>query len=107
MTKDVEPSEHMRHASLFWIASVCPLIAASDTIVSAVSAGIVTMLVGCICASLVVLLSRWLDDDTRLLTILLVSASLVAIVELAMRAWFHVARETLGIFLPQIGRAHV
>ncbi len=102
MTKDVEPSEHMRHASLFWIASVCPLIAASDTIVSAVSAGITTMLVGCVCASLAVLLSRWLDDDTRLLAILLVSASVVAIVELAMRAWFHVARETLGIFLPLV-----
>jgi len=102
MSKDVEPSEHMRHASLFWIASVCPLIAASDTIVSAVSAGIMTMLVGCICAGLIALLTRWLDDDTRLLAILLVSASVVAIVELAMRAWFHVARETLGIFLPLV-----
>lgn len=102
MSNDTEPSERIRDANLFWIASACPLIAASDTIVSALSIGIATMLVGCLCTSLIVLLRRFLDDDTRLIAILLVTASVVAIVELAMRAWFHVARETLGVFLPLV-----
>lgn len=84
------------------VVALCPLIAASYTIVSALSLGVATVLVAMTTAGIIAPLKRWLDDDTRLIAILLVTASIVAIVELAMRAWFHVARESVSIFLPLV-----
>jgi electron transport complex protein RnfE len=83
---------------LFLVVALCPLIAASDTIVSALSLGIATALVGVLSASVVALMKRWIDEDARLVSVLLVTASVAAIVELAMRAWFHVAYNTVGVF---------
>ena len=102
MSSETTTGRATRRADLILIAALCPSIAASDTIVSALSLGVATILVGLLSASILALLRRWLDEDTQLVAILLVTASVVAIVELAMRAWFHVAHEMVGVFLPLI-----
>ena len=102
MSSETTTGRATRRADLILIAALCPSIAASDTIVSALSLGVATILVGLLSASILALLRRWLDEDTQLVAILLVTASVVAIVELAMRAWFHVAHEIVGVFLPLI-----
>src|SRR5690554_2801954 len=102
MINETTTGRKKREADLILIAALCPSIAASDTVVSALSLGIATTLVGLISASILMLMKRWLDEDTQLVAILLVTASVVAIVEVAMRAWFHVAHEIVGVFLPLI-----
>lgn len=102
MINETTTGRKKREADLILIAALCPSIAASDTVVSALSLGIATTLVGLISASILMLLKRWLDKDTQFVAILLVTASVVAIVEVAMRAWFHVAHEIVGVFLPLI-----
>jgi electron transport complex protein RnfE len=102
MTDKATIDRAARDADLILVVALCPLIAANDTVVSALSLGIATVLVGLLSASVIALLKRWIDEDTQLVAVLLVTAGFVAIVELAMRAWFHVARETVGIFLPLI-----
>jgi electron transport complex protein RnfE len=91
-----------RKSDLFLIAAACPLIAASDTVVNAIALGIATILIAVASTAIVGLLIRWLDDTIRLTATVLILATLTAIVELAMRAWFHVARESLSLFLPLI-----
>lgn len=96
------PESDARRADLFLIAATCPLVAASDTTVNAVSLGLATILIATLAAAILGAVSKWLDEEIRLTASLLITASLVAIVELAMRAWFHVARESLAIFLPLV-----
>ncbi len=91
-----------RSTDLFLIAAMCPLVAASDTVVNAIALGIATFLIALTATAIVGALGRWLDGELSLATSLLIVASVAAIVELAMQAWFHVARESLAIFLPLI-----
>lgn len=102
MSTETTTDRSTRDADLILVVALCPLIAANDTLVSALTLGIATILVGVLSASLFALLKRWIDEDTRLVATLLVTAAVVAIVELALRAWFHVAHETVGIFLALI-----
>ncbi len=102
MSTETATGRSTRDADLILVVALCPLIAANDTIVSALTLGIATILVGLFSASIFALLKRWIDEDTRLVAALLVTATVVAIVELALRAWFHIAHETVGIFLALI-----
>ncbi len=102
MSTETTTGRSTRDADLILVVALCPLIAANDTIVSALTLGIATILVGLFSASIFALLKRWIDEDTRLVAALLVTATVVAIVELALRAWFHIAHETVGIFLALI-----
>jgi electron transport complex protein RnfE len=102
MTIETTADAQGRGADLVLIAALCPLLATSDMLVNALSIGAATILVALVSSSILAVLVRWLDDDTHLIACLLVTATVLAIVELAMRAWFHVARESLGVFLSLI-----
>jgi H+/Na+-translocating ferredoxin:NAD+ oxidoreductase subunit E len=84
---------------MIFVCAVSPLIAISDTLVNAIGlAGALLLVVPLACA-LTLLVRRWLDDSMLLVATLLITAGLVASVELLMSAWFHDLRESLGVFV--------
>jgi Na+-translocating ferredoxin:NAD+ oxidoreductase subunit E len=87
---------------LLLLISLCPFLAVTDTVVKAAGLGAATIIVTVVASGISALLVRWLDDEFWLPAILLILASLVAIVELIFQAWFHDLRELLGLFLALI-----
>jgi electron transport complex protein RnfE len=85
--------------NLFFMCAVCPLIGVSDTIVNAIGLSAALLLILPFASALTLLVRRWLDDATLLVACMLITAGLVACVELLMSAWFHDLRETLGVFV--------
>jgi electron transport complex protein RnfE len=84
------------------LISLCPLLAVTDTVVKAAGLGAATIIVTVAASGISALLMRWLDDEFQLPAILLILASLVAIVELVFQTWLHDLRELLGLFLALI-----
>lgn len=82
--------------------ALCPLIAASDTVVNAIGLGLATIIVSVLVGATLSILTRWLDDTMRIAATLLILAGILAIIERAMLAWFYELREALGVFLPLI-----
>jgi electron transport complex protein RnfE len=74
----------------------------SDTVVNALGLGVAAVIASILASSVVMLLSRWLDGHTRLATIIFVMAGVIAMMELAMRAWLPELRISLGVFLPLV-----
>lgn len=87
---------------LFLLLALCPLLAVSDTVVNGIGLGIAMIVAGATASGILVMLTRWLDGEFRLPAILLVTAGVVAAVELVMRAWFHSLWESLGVFVALI-----
>lgn len=87
---------------LVQLFGLCPLLAVTDTAVNGLALGLATAVV-LACSNLAVSLTRrWLRPEIRIPAIVLVIASLVTAVELAMSAWFHGLYRVLGIFVPLI-----
>ncbi len=79
---------------------VSPLIAVSDTLVTAVALGLILLVLLCV-SSLVVALTRHLVPvEVRLPCYALVLATLVTLVDLCLQAWAFELRLALGIYLP-------
>jgi len=87
---------------LVQLLGLCPLLAVSATIVNALGLGIATTLVligSNVCVSLIRNVVR---PELRIPVFVLVIASLVTAVELAMKAYFYELYLILGIFIPLI-----
>ncbi len=82
--------------------ALCPLIAASDTVVNAIGLGLATIIASVLVGATLSILTRWLDDTMRIAATLLILAGILALIERAMLAWFYELRESLGVFLPLI-----
>lgn len=95
----MDASKDTRLDDFILVAALCPLLAASDTVVSALTVGLATLVSAWLTSSIIVVLGRWLDRDTRLVAVLLITAIIVGILDLVLNAWFHVARQSAGVFL--------
>jgi Na+-translocating ferredoxin:NAD+ oxidoreductase subunit E len=84
------------------MVSLCPLLAVTDTVAKGAGVGIALIIITVVSSALLALLLRRIDKDLRLPAILLVTASIVAMLELLMQAWFHDLRQSLGVFLALI-----
>lgn len=90
------------NVALVQILGLCPLLAVTSTTINGLGLGIATTLV-LVASNLTVSLIRHLvRPEVRIPVFVLVIASFVTAVELAMNAFFHDLYKVLGIFIPLI-----
>jgi len=87
---------------LVQLLGLCPLLAVTTSLTNGLGMGIATTLVLCGSNLAVALIRNMVRDEIRIPVFVLVIASLVTTVELAMNAWFHDLFRVLGIFIPLI-----
>lgn len=90
------------NAGLVQLLGLCPLLAVTGTAVNGLGLGLATLFVVTLSNLVVSLLRGALRAEIRIPVYVLVIASLVTTVDLAMNAWFHELYRTLGIFIPLI-----
>ena len=88
--------------ALVQILGLCPLLAVSNTVVNSLGLGLATTLTLVASNATVSLIRRWVRPDIRIPVFVLIIASVVTVIELAMNAWFHELYLILGIFIPLI-----
>jgi electron transport complex protein RnfE len=84
------------------LLGLCPLLAVSNTVINALGLGLATTLVLLATNSTVSAIRRWLKPEVRIPVFVLVIASFVTAIELAMNAFWHELYNILGIFIPLI-----
>ena len=90
------------NAGLVQLLGLCPLLAVSGTVVNGLGLGLATMLTLFASNTIVSLMRHWLRPEVRIPMFVLIIASAVTAIELAMNAWFHELFNILGIFIPLI-----
>lgn len=90
------------NAALVQILGLCPLLAVSNTVINALGLGLATTLTLVASNTTVSLIRRWVRPDIRIPVFVLIIASVVTVIELAMNAWFYELYLILGIFIPLI-----
>lgn len=90
------------NVALVQILGLCPLLAVTNTTINGLGLGMATTLVLIASSLIVSLIRNIVRSEIRLPAFVLIIASLVTAVELAMNAWFHELFNILGIFIPLI-----
>ncbi len=90
------------NVALVQILGLCPLLAVTSTAINGLGLGLATIAV-LVCSNVTVSLIRnFVRPEIRIPVFVLVIASFVTAVELAMNAFFHDLYKVLGIFIPLI-----
>ena len=84
------------------LLGLCPLLAVTTSVVNAVGLGAATLFALVVLSTCVSATRRWVQPDVRLPIYVLILASAVTMVDLAMHAWAFELHERLGIFVPLI-----
>lgn len=87
---------------LVQLLGLCPLLAVSNTAINGLGLGLATLLVLVVSGLLVSVLRRSWRPEIRIPAFVLVIASTVTAIDLAMQAWLHELSRNLGIFVPLI-----
>ncbi|MFW5454381.1 electron transport complex subunit E [Thioalkalivibrio sulfidiphilus] len=87
---------------LVQLLGLCPLLAISGTVVNALGLGLATTLTLVASNVTVSLIRHWVRPEIRIPVFVLIIASVVTAIELAMNAFFHELYLILGIFIPLI-----
>ncbi len=87
---------------LVQLLGLCPLLAVTTSTVNGLGLGIATTAVLALSNLSVSLLRDVVRPEIRIPTYVIIIASLVTAVELAINAWFHELYRVLGIFIPLI-----
>jgi Na+-translocating ferredoxin:NAD+ oxidoreductase subunit E len=90
------------NAGLVQLLGLCPLLAVSTSFINGLGLGIATTLVLVASNLTVSMIREVVRPEIRIPVFVLVIASFVTAVELAMNAWFHELFRVLGIFIPLI-----
>ena len=88
--------------ALVALLGLCPLLAVSNTAINGLGLGLATTLVITLSNGAVSLIRNLVRAEIRVPVFVLIIASFVTAVELAMNAWFHDLYMVLGIFIPLI-----
>ena len=91
----------LENPALVQLLGLCPLLAVTTSVVNA-GVGCATLFALVVLSTCVSATRRWVQPDVRLPIYVLILASAVTMVDLAMRAWAFELHERLGIFLPLI-----
>ena len=91
-----------QNTGLVVLLGLCPLLAVSGTVVNALGLGLATLLALMASNLSVSLLRGLLRPEIRIPAFVLIIASVVTVIDLAMQAWFHDLYQLLGIFIPLI-----
>jgi electron transport complex protein RnfE len=95
-------SNSSNNQALVALLGLCPLLAVSNSFINALGLGLATTAVITLSNSTVSLIRHLVRPEIRLPVFVLVIASFVTAVELAMNAFFHELYNILGIFIPLI-----
>ena len=91
-----------QNPALLQLLGLCPLLAISNNVVNALSLGLATTLVMAVANVSVALVRNFIPHEIRIPVFVLIIASLVTVVQLAMNAWVHPLYLVLGVFIPLI-----
>lgn len=84
------------------LLGLCPLLAVSSTVINALGLGLATTLVLLASNVSVSLIRNLVRPEIRIAAFMLIIASFVTAIELAMKAWLFDLHAVLGIFIPLI-----
>ena len=87
---------------LVQLLGLCPLLAITTTVVNGLGLGLATTLTLVASNVIVSLIRKLVRPEVRIPVFVLVIASVVTVIELAMNAWLHDLYKILGIFIPLI-----
>ncbi len=90
------------NVALVQLLGLCPLLAVTSTVVNGIGLGIATLITLVLSNTIVSLIRGFVRKEVRLPVFVLIIASLVTIIELAMKALFFDLYLVLGIFIPLI-----
>ncbi|HFC53527.1 MAG TPA: electron transport complex subunit E [Gammaproteobacteria bacterium] len=90
------------NVALVQILGLCPLLAVTNTTINGLGLGLATTLVLIASNLIVSSIRNIVRPEIRLPAFVMIIASLVTAIELAMNAWFHELFNILGIFIPLI-----
>lgn len=88
--------------ALVQILGLCPLLAVTNTVINGLGLGLATLLTLVLSNVTVSLIRHSVRPEIRIPVFVLVIASIVTAIELAMNAFFHELYKILGIFIPLI-----
>ena len=84
------------------LLGLCPLLAVTNTVINALGLGLATTLTLVSTNIIVSMIRNVVRPEIRIPVFVLIIASVVTAIELAMNAWFHDLYKILGIFIPLI-----
>ncbi|AFJ02263.1 Electron transport complex protein RnfE [Methylophaga frappieri] len=87
---------------LVQLLGLCPLLAVTNNVINGLGLGLATILTLVASNGTISLLRNHIPDEARLPVFVMIIASVVTAIELAMNAWFHELYLILGIFIPLI-----
>ncbi|WP_337841011.1 electron transport complex subunit E [Rheinheimera sp.] len=87
---------------LVQLLGLCPLLAVTTSLTSALGLGLATMLVLLSTNTVVSLVRNFVPNEIRIPIFVMVIASVVTVIELLMHAWMYNLYQALGIFIPLI-----
>lgn len=90
------------NVALVQLLGLCPLLAVTTTLVNGLGLGIATLLTLVLSNVIVSLIRNHISPEIRIPVFVLVIASVVTAIELAMNAYFYDLYKILGIFIPLI-----
>lgn len=88
--------------ALVQVLGLCPLLAVSNTLINGLGLGLATILTLVASNGSISLLRNHIPEEVRLPVFVMIIASIVTAIELAMNAWFHELYLILGIFIALI-----
>ena len=88
--------------ALVALLGLCPLLAVSNSVINSLGLGFATTAALVLSNGLVSAIRRIVPGEIRLPMFVLIIASNVTAIDLAMNAWFHDLHRILGIFIPLI-----
>lgn len=91
-----------QNTGLVQLLGMCPILAMSTTLVNGVGLGLATIVVMSLSGAVTAALRNLIPYEIRIPVFILIIASLVTILDLAMNAWMHSLYLVLGIFIPLI-----
>lgn len=90
------------NVALVQLLGLCPLLAVTGTVINGLGLGLATMLTLVASNATVSLIRHWVRPEVRVPVFVLIIASVVTAIELAMNAWLYELYIVLGIFIPLI-----
>ena len=90
------------NVALVQLLGLCPMLAVTGTFINGLGLGVATLLTLVLSNGFVSLIRHWTRPEVRIPIFVLIIASIVTTIELAMNAWLHELYMVLGIFIPLI-----
>lgn len=91
-----------RNQALVALLGLCPLLAVSTSLVNGLALGLATTAALAVASGLISVCRHLILREARLPLFVLIIASTVTAIDLAMNAWFHELNRSLGLFIPLI-----